>query len=194
MSFDRIDYQHTGNDSVYVGVMYEIVYGDPKKMYFDINGEINENKNSLQYSYYTYKLLPLVQDQYTYDFEYIIDQSFWFPRPWNYHKTDNVVIVNADDSIVSPIQVNTYPILIHRVNDKDRSVLCYNNSKRSNEINILDIKGSRTYQYYYTSNKIYLNLDVFEKPMDEETSTKTLNILDLQLDGSIFESSTLKFT
>ena len=205
LSFDRIDYCGENPEEVLIGVLYEVTLGDPVGAFVEYNGAITEISKSNMRTHWISNLQTFDPEVLTYDFEYVIDdKKLYFPRVWEYSVEEAVVNVQPiANSPVFPIEINAYPILIHRVDGKDCSVLCYDNSKRSEEISILDIKGSRKYQYYASTTSeqttnIYLTLDdlVYENDSENFKQEITLNILEMQPDGSLFDAAVpeLKFT
>ena len=75
LTFDRIDYDKVNDDAVYVGVLYEVVSGDPRRAFYEKDDTIVDNNKSSIYSYYTHKLIPYEEGKLTYDFEYTISQE-----------------------------------------------------------------------------------------------------------------------
>lgn len=186
LSFNRIDVNWEDTSEVYVGIVYEIVTGDPYLFTLGYSGAECVK---------THKINVLQKwdgKTKTFDFKYVLDsENIYFLRNWKI-----IDPVNEDDlpkingPYMAPIQVNSYPILIHRVDNEDRSVILYDNSKQVTQITKLDAKGGFTFQYYcdYDSNtknySIYMSLN-------SKNDEFTTNLFYLQSDGSLLSANQL---
>ena len=194
LSFNRIDVNWEDTSEVYVGVVYEIVTGNPKLFHL----ESSWSKCTKTHKEYTLKKWD--KNSTTFDFEYTLDSTnkdvvdLYFLRIWRKINSSNE---NELPKIVgeygAPIQIHSYPILIHRVNGEDRSVVLFNNSEQESTITELDAYGGLKYQYYCTPKdenyQVTIILpDVANLIVDPEDDTKKslkAPIFYLQSDGSL---------
>lgn len=171
VKFDRIDVIRESNDDVLVGIMYKVITGNPKKFALypeTLKAECTATHNVLV-------TVPFEDNKMEYEFSYTMSKNdpkhagfMYFLRYWS---GIGASIISGD--YLGPIDVQSYPILIHRVNGKDKSVLLYDEHGSQTYISELDIKGDFIYQYYTDTTKFTTSDGV------EETIKK----LHLRLDG-----------
>lgn len=168
VKFDRIDVVREDNDEVLVGVVHKIITGNPKAFANDSDRKPRESYTK------THNILETTNFDGNTEYKFTTNISsngfLYFLRKWIELEGDKIV----RSAYVGPIEIQSYPILIHRVNGEDKSVLLYDESGKQTFISELDIKGDFIYQYYVTTS-------TFTTP--ESGTVETIKRLHLKLDG-----------
>lgn len=184
VKFDRIDVVREDNDEVLVGVLHKIITGNPKAFAND------SDRKPLESYTKTHNILETTNFDGNTEYKFTTNISsnnfLYFLRKWVELEGDKIV----SSAYIGPIEIQSYPILIHRVNGEDKSVLLYDESGKQTFISELDVKGNFVYQYYCEPandlTKVYLKLD----GLDTSKGFKA-NLLYLQKSGSLLTTNEL---
>lgn len=184
VKFDRIDVVREDNDEVLVGVLHKIITGNPVAFAND------SDRKPLESYTKTHNILETTNFDGNIEYKFTTNISsnnfLYFLRKWVELEGDKIV----SSAYIGPIEIQSYPILIHRVNGEDKSVLLYDESGKQTSISELDVVGDFVYQYYCESEDdlttVYLKLD----GLDTSKGFKA-NLLYLQPSGSLLTTNEL---